>query len=350
MMVGIVSYGIYIPRWRIKVEEIAKVWSQDPERYKTNLLVDEKSVPSIDEDAATMAVEAAGNALNAVPQIDRKDIGALYVGSESHPYAVKPTATIVAEALGITPSLTAADTEFACKAATAAIQMCMGLVKAGYVKYGVSIGTDAAQGRPADVLEYTAAAGAAAYLIGEDDVLATIEGTFSLTQDVSDFWRREGAEFPQHAGRFTGEPAYFAHVVDCSRELMKKLGTKSGDYDYAVFHEPNGMFPLMAARMLDFDEKKVMPSLIVKKIGNTYSASVLIGLASILDQAKSGTRILVTSYGSGAGSDAFSLLVTDQIEKRRKLVKPVEYYVKNKQYIDYSTYSRFKNQIRGYPE
>lgn len=349
-MVGVVSYGVYIPRWRIKVEEIAKVWSQDADRYRKGLLVEEKSVPSLDEDTATMAVEAARNALRRAPQLDPKEIGALYVGSESHPYAVKPTATIVAEAIEATPSLTAADTEFACKAATAAIQACMGLVKAGYIKYGISIGADTAQGRPADVLEYTAAAGAAAYIIGEDDVIATIEGTYSLTQDVPDFWRREGADFPQHAGRFTGEPAYFAHVVKCSRELMKRLGTTPKDYDYAVFHEPNGMYPLMAARMLGFEEDKILPSLVVKKIGNTYSASSLIGLATILDHAKKGNRILMTSYGSGAGSDAFSIVVTDKIEERRELALPVDYYIDRKEYIDYSTYSMFKNQIRGYPE
>lgn len=349
-MVGVVSYGVYIPRWRIKVEEIAKVWGHDANRYRKSLFVEEKSVPSPDEDVATMAVEAARNALRRAPRLDPKEIGALYVGSESHPYAVKPTATIVAEAIDATPSLTAADTEFACKAATAAIQACMGLAKAGYIKYGVSIGSDTAQGRPADALEYTAAAGAAAYIIGEVDVIAAIEGTYSLTQDVPDFWRREGEDFPQHAGRFTGEPAYFAHVVNCSRELMKRLGTTSKDYNYAVFHEPNGMFPLMAARMLDFEEGKVLPGLVVNKIGNTYSASSLMGLAAVLDRAKKGDRILMTSYGSGAGADAFSIVVTDKIEEGRKLAPSVEYYVDRKEYVDYSTYSRFKNQFKGYPE
>jgi len=349
-MVGIVSYGVYIPRWRIKVEEIARIWGHDADRYRKGLLVDEKSVPSLDEDVATMAVEAARNALRRAPQINPKKIGAIYVGSESHPYAVKPTATIVAEAIDATPSLTAADTEFACKAATAGIQACMGLVKAGYIRYGMSIGSDTAQGRPADALEYTASAGAAAYIVGEEDVIATIEGTCSFTQDVPDFWRRDGAGFPQHAGRFTGEPAYFAHVVNCSRELMRQLGTTPKDYDYAVFHEPNGSFPLTAAHMLGFEKDKVLPSLVVRKIGNTYSGSSLIGLATILDRAEVGNRILMTSYGSGAGSDSFSILVTDKIDEKRKLAPSVEYYVNRRDYVDYALYSRFKNQLRGSAE
>ena len=346
-MVGIVSYGVYIPRWRIKVEEIARIWGHDAERYRKSLLIDEKSVPSLDEDVATMAVEAAKNALKRIPQIDPQEIGAIYVGSESHPYAVKPTATIVAEAIDATPVLTAADTEFACKAATAAIQACMGLAKAEYIKYGMSIGSDTAQGRPADALEYTAAAGAAAYVIGVENTIATIEGTYSLTQDIPDFWRREGATFPQHAGRFTGEPAYFAQVINCSRGLMKKLGTSPKDYDYVVFHEPNGAFPLKAARILGFETNKISQSLVVTKIGNTYSASSLIGLAAILDCAKAGERILMTAYGSGAGADSFSIVVTDRLKEMRTLAPSVEYYINRKSYVDYAFYSKLRRQFRG---
>ena len=112
-MVGIVGYGAYIPRWRIKVEEIAKVWGHDADVYKDGLLVEEKSVPSIDEDTTTLAVEASRNCLMRAPSINPKEIGAIYVGSESHPYAVKPTSTLVAEAIGAVPNVQAADWEFA---------------------------------------------------------------------------------------------------------------------------------------------------------------------------------------------------------------------------------------------
>ncbi|MBI4344680.1 MAG: hydroxymethylglutaryl-CoA synthase, partial [Euryarchaeota archaeon] len=93
-MVGIVGYGAYIPKYRIKVEEIARIWGEDPESIKNGLRVAEKAVPNIDEDAATIAVEAARNALR-MAGIDPRRIGAIYVGSESHPYAVKPTGTVV---------------------------------------------------------------------------------------------------------------------------------------------------------------------------------------------------------------------------------------------------------------
>ncbi|MEM2192800.1 MAG: hypothetical protein QXG38_04225, partial [Candidatus Hadarchaeales archaeon] len=133
----------------IKVEEIARVWGVDPETIKKGLNVYEKSVPGLDEDTATIAVEAARNAVQHAG-INPAEIGAIYVGSESHPYAVKPTATIVAEAIEATPNLTAADYEFACKAGTAGIQTTMGEVAAGMIKYGMAIGADTAQGAPGD--------------------------------------------------------------------------------------------------------------------------------------------------------------------------------------------------------
>jgi len=349
-MIGLTAYGVYIPRWRIKVDEIARVWSHDAERYREALLIKEKAVPALDEDTVTLSVEAARNALKRVPEVNPKEIGALYVGSESHPYAVKPTATIVAAAIDATPSLMAADLEFACKAGTAGIQACMGLVKAGYIKYGMSIGADTAQAQPADALEYAAAAGAVAVIVGKDEVLAEIEGTYSYTQDVPDFWRRDGSAYPRHGGRFTGEKGYFAQVVNCTQGLMERLGTTPKDYDYAVFHQPNGKYPQRAAHLLGFSREQIDLGLVVTDVGNTYSASSLIGLAAVLDRAEAGNRILMTSYGSGAGSDSFSFVVTDNLDAKRNLAPSVDYYVKRRTYIDYAIYSKFKKQYKGFGE
>jgi hydroxymethylglutaryl-CoA synthase len=343
-MIGIVGYGGYIPGLRIKVEEIAAVWGADPDALKKGLNIEEKSVPSMDEDTATIAVEAALNALK-MANIDPKEIGAIYVGSESHPYAVKPTSTIVGEAIGCGTEYTAADTEFACKAGTAGIQMVMGLIQGGYIKYGLAIGADTAQGRPGDALEYTAAAGGAAYIIGKDGIVAEIEGTYSCSSDTPDFWRREGIEYPSHGGRFTGIPAYFKHVVSATQGLMSKFSLKESDFDYAVFHMPNGKFPLRAAKILGFEMEKINPGLVVRKIGNTYSGSSLLGLAAILDIAKSGQRILVTSYGSGAGSDSFSIKVTDLIEEKRKNSKKIQDFIDKKEYVTYAQYTRLRRCI-----
>jgi len=344
-MVGIVGYGVHIPRYRIKVDEIARIWGNEGGGVKDGLGISEKSVPGMDEDAATMAVEASRNAV-IFCRVDPKRINAVFVGSESHPYAVKPTATIVAEAIGATPHLTAVDMQFACKAGTAAIQCCMGMCSSGMIEYGLGVGTDISQGRPGDALEYSAGAGAAAFIIGRDNIIAKIEGTYSYTTDTPDFWRRPGMDFPSHGGRFTGEPAYFKHTVNASKGLMEKLGLKPGDFDYAVFHQPNGKFPIQVAKMLKVDGGKVRQGLLAPLIGNTYSAASLIGLASVLDVAKPGNRILMTSFGSGAGSDSFSILVTDRILERRGRNRTVFQCIGEKEYLDYGMYVKQRRKLK----
>jgi len=345
-MVGIVGYGIYIPRYRIKTEDIAEVWGDDGEKMASRLGVYEKSLPGPDEDVATISVEAARNAIKR-GQVDPTDIGAIYVGSESHPYAVKPTATIVSEAVGCLPNMTAADFEFACKAGTAAIQSCMGLVKSDMIKIGLAIGSDTAQGRPGDALEYSAAAGGAAYLIGDENVLATIEDTASFTTDTPDFWRREGEDYPSHGARFTGKPAYYRHVMEGANLLWEKTGTTVDDYDHFVFHMPNGKFPVSVARKLDVPMEKLEESLVVRQIGNTYSGSAMIGLARILDIAEPGDRIFMVSYGSGAGSDAFDIHVEEEITRRRGEVPTVDDYITRKTYVNYAIYAKYRRKIKS---
>jgi hydroxymethylglutaryl-CoA synthase len=347
-MTGIVGYGVHFPIYRIKVEEIARVWNEDAESIKSNLNISEKTVPGRDEDAATIAVEAARRAVHH-SGINAKEIGAVYVGSESHPYAVKPTATIVIEAIGAGPKVMAADLEFACKAGTAGIQMCMGLVESGMIKYGMAIGSDTSQGRPGDALEYTASAGGASFIIGKDkeEVIANIMKTVSFTTDTPDFWRREGANFPSHGGRFTGEPAYFKHIKNATMMLLEETGMRADDFDYAVFHQPNGKFPCTVAKQLGFTEKQIEHGLLTPMIGNTYSGATMLGLAATLDVAKPGERILATSFGSGAGSDAFAIEVTDNVENNRKRLRQVMDLIGgHKVYVDYANYLKNRGAIR----
>ena len=344
-MTWIIGYGAHVPSYRIKVEEIAKVWGDDPESISKGLVVEEKSVPGPDEDTVTIAVEAARRALKRA-EIDPQDIGAIYVGSESHPYAVKPTATIVADAIRAAPELTAADLEFACKAGTAGIQAATGLVKSKLVKNALAIGADTSQGAPGDALEYTASAGGAAYIIGEENTIADIDATCSFTTDTPDFYRREGQDYPSHGGRFTGQPAYFKHVLGAANLMFEKTNTTAEDYDYGVFHQPNGKFYIRAARKLGFTEEQYKQGLLTPHIGNTYSGATPLGLASVLDIAKPGDKIFMVSYGSGAGSDAFTLTVNDRIEEVRNNAKTLDEITKNVTYVDYATYAKFKGKIK----
>ncbi|MCX6770406.1 MAG: hydroxymethylglutaryl-CoA synthase, partial [Candidatus Micrarchaeota archaeon] len=240
---------------------------------------------------------------------------------------------------------------FACKAGTAAIQICMGMVSSNMIRYGLAVGADTSQGRPGDALEYSAGAGGAAFIIGKekDELIAEIEATYSFTTDTPDFWRRQHAEFPSHGGRFTGAPAYFRHVISATQGLFEKTGTKAGEYDYFVFHQPNGKFPLEAAKKLGIDPEKVKPGLFTPIIGNTYSGASMIGLAGVLDIAKPGQKILVTSFGSGAGSDSFAIKVTDKILERRKAYTgwKLADYIANKAYVDYGVYVKHRRKLKS---
>jgi len=342
-MSGIVGYGAYVPSHKIETGEIASVWGADGSAWAKNLNVYSKSVPGPDEDVITISVEAARQAMSRA-KLTGENIGAIYTGSESHPYAVKPTSTIVAEAISATPHLTAADYEFACKAGTAAIQTCLGMVGDGQIENGIAIGVDTSQGAPGDALEYSASAGGGALIIGKKNVIAEINHTTSYTTDTPDFWRREGQKYPRHGGRFTGKPAFFKHVMSCGLKTMKMAGTKPEDYKYIVTHQPNGKFPIRAAKSLGFNEEQYKTGLLTPRIGNTYSGAVFLGLTAILDIAEPGDRILAVAYGSGAGSDGFDITVTDNITKMDR-TDTIESMIERMKIINYATYAKYRGKL-----
>src|SRR5512133_2269697 len=317
--VGIVGYGAYVPRYRVPAKEVARAWTGG----KGGLPIKEKAVPGLDEDVITMSIEAARNAMKRA-QIDPHELRAVWVGSESHPYAVKPTSTLVAEAMGAA----------------------MGLVGSGMGHYAMAIGMDTAQGKPGDALEYTAGAGGAAYILGPaEESLAVINASYSYVTDTPDFWRREYQKYPEHGMRFTGEPAYFKHITEAATHLMEASGTTAKDYKWAVFHQPNTKFPQRVAGQLGFSMEQIEPGLLVPVIGNTYAGAAVIGLTATLDIAQPGDRILVVSFGSGAGSDAFDITVTDKVTERAGLATKTQDYVKRRTEIDYATYVRFRGKL-----
>ncbi|MGF1506958.1 MAG: hydroxymethylglutaryl-CoA synthase [Anaerolineae bacterium] len=339
--VGIVGYGAYVPRYRLPASEVSRVWTDG----LSGTPVDEKSVPGLDEDVVTMSVEAARNAL-ARAEIDPPLIRAVWVGSESHPYAVKPTSTIVAEAIGMSAHTLAADWEFACKAGSEALTASVGMVGSGMAPYALAIGMDTAQGRPGDALEYTAAAGGAAYILGAGvESVATFDAHYSYVTDTPDFWRRSHETYPSHGDRFTGEPAYFEHTLHAAKMMMEAIEAEPQDFAYAIFHQPNVKFPSRAAKMLGFTPDQIAPGLLVGKVGNVYAGSSLLGLSATLDIAKPGERILMVSYGSGAGSDAMVFTVTERIEEVRDRAPRTEQYVTRRTEIDYAVYTRYRSKL-----
>ncbi len=338
---GIVGYGAYTSRFRIKEAGL------------------ERAVPFIDEDSVTAAVEAGKLAL-IHSGLDSALVGKVYVGSESNPYAVKPIASKVAQVLklgeedGDVQGVDAVDTEFACKAGTSMFKDACALISypRSNAKYAMVIGADNSQaaprGCPGGELDAFVGYGAAAFIFGKQDVIAEVEGWYSCTSDTPDFWRRDGEPYPLHGGRFTGDPAYFKHVRKSASKLMERLNLKATDIQYFVPHQPNPSFPVRIAKELGFKDEQYMPSLLINKFGNTYSGASPVGLAAVLDIAKPDERILLASYGSGAGSDAYLLRTTSQLpDKRTRQKINVKFLAENPflEYVDYTTYRRLKQGL-----
>jgi len=337
--VGIVGYGSYIPMYRITNAEIARVWGHESGPIK------EKAVAGLDEDTITIAIEAARNALVRAA-IAPEELRAVWVGSESPPYAVKPSATIVAEALGATPYLLAGDMQFACKAGTEALQAALGLVGSGMGDYALAIGADTAQGRPGDELEFTAASGGTALIVGPAEAaLAVCRGSLSYVTDTPDFWRRAHEQYPRHGGRFTGEPGYFHHIQAAAEVILEEMGLQAADFAYAVFHQPNVKFPMRAGGRLGFTKQQLAPGMVSNTIGNTYAGAAITGFAATLDVANPGDRILLASFGSGAGSDAFVWEVTEAIKERQSRAPKVADYIRRRAEIDYALYARYRGKL-----
>ena len=126
---------------------------------------------------------------------------------------------------------------------------------------------------------------------------------------------------------------------------MELAGFTPHDFQWAIFHQPNVKFPMQAAKMLGFEREQVLPGLLVGKIGNTYAGASMIGFTAVLDVAKPGDRILLVSFGSGAGSDVFSFVTTEQLAARRDAAPRTGWYLARREYVDYATYARYRGKL-----
>jgi len=379
--VGIVGYGVYIPWERIETAKIVrerekkrgKELEKVLEKVRHGLLLREKSVASHTEDTITIATEAAENAIR-MAGVSPQDIGSVTVGSESKPYAVGTIARHIASFIGIGENVFIADLEGACNSGMQGVDFIEAEIRSGRIRYGLAVGSDVAQAERGDPLEYAAGAGAGAFVLGKSDVIATIEDVAPYSSLFMDFWRRDESPVPRHFGRTTVE-AYKSHVIGAIANLFRKHPELSlSGFDAITFHQPSGYLPMKTCNVFTEDknpyvkdasiaermrlteaeiERKVKPWFRVLDTGNTYAASTLISLASVLDSAKPGDQVLAVSYGSGAYSNATWLEVQDGIEEKRGRVPTVDDYVKRKTEIRIDTYqdlirerlSRIKKRI-----
>lgn len=352
-MAGIIGYGVFVPKERLTVDEIWDMWCTDwtPYSLRNILKLEERAVNHWDEDAITMAIEASRGAME-MAGVPAEKLGGVYFGSCTNTYTTKSSATFIIEALGAGPEILCADIQFGSKSGTSAIQVCSGLIEAGMVDYAMAVGSDSLSRHvaPNDFQEFSASAGAFAALLGKERVIAEIEGTYSYTTETPEYFRLDGDRYIRIAGpkHDVDEVGYKKHILAAGRGIMKKYNTTAKDFSFIVLHQPDGSRPFQIGKELGFLDEKIAPGVLVSKIGDCGSASALLGLANILDYANPGDRILLISYGCGAGSDAFILKVTDYIQEaraRRYLYPSIETLIANKEMIDYKSYLRMERKL-----
>jgi len=300
-MVGITSYGAYIPLFRLSREAIAKAGRG------------EKAICSFDEDSMTMAVAAASDCLNG---IDGKTVDGLYFASTTSPYKEKLGAATVAMAADLRRDIITADFANSLRAGTGAFKSAIDAVKAGSAKQVMVTAADCRLGTPGSAFEQNCGDGAGALLIGDTDVAVTVEASYSVYNEMIDVWRADGDTFIRSwEDRFTLTHGYLEVVGEAVSGLMQKFNFSPGDFAKVVFYSPDARRYAELVRSLGFDAKTQLQDSLFAVMGNTGAAYPIMLLVAALEEAKAGDRILLASYGNG--SDAFVLKVTEQIEEIR---------------------------------
>jgi hydroxymethylglutaryl-CoA synthase len=261
----------------------------------------------------------------------------------------------VAKALHLNQRIFTADVQFSTKSGTSAIQIGYALVRSGRARQVLTLGSDTINRMtaPGTVAEYAASSAAGAAIIGTEGVIAEIEATLSYATDLSDEFRVAGEQhirsggFQALASSLESDFGIKAHIVEAVHRFFDQQHLSPDDFSYAIFQQPYGVVPFSLGEALNFDLSKITPGCTAYELGNCGSASVLIGLGNILDIVKPDDRILVASYGAGAGCDVLGLRITDEIEKHKGRGVSVEDLIADKQMLDYVTAMIYEDKFGG---
>ncbi|MFX1505678.1 MAG: hypothetical protein ACFFDC_06140 [Promethearchaeota archaeon] len=331
--------------------------------YHQRLMLREKVVPGPNEDALTAGIQSLSYAIRRA-DIKPEEIDALFVVSESYPYAVKSSTAIAGKA-GLTDLKYGVRGEFACKPFGEFLDIAAALIDSGRCRYVAVTATDASQGAPGDDLEFSASFYSTTIILGKEKGIAEIKGRTSINYDFSDFIRKEGEEFPEHEGQGTSL-AFRGMILSALRKHLENYSDISPDCLPSktwVIHSPNGSFPnealidigdhfgvSLAEKMFDEAgkmlgiEPRVKVSNLAPAIANGYSATVPTALCDAMEKAKSGDEIMTVLYGSGAGSDVISIKVkADGSQVANNGVPTVQEQIDYKQKISVEDYFKFRD-------
>ncbi|MFB3917476.1 MAG: hydroxymethylglutaryl-CoA synthase [Terriglobales bacterium] len=333
-MAGIVSYGAYVPFYRLSHQEIARAWGKKGGPG-------EKAVAGPDEDTITMAVEAGYDCLK---DLKTAEIDAIYFASTRPPYAQKQSASIIAAALNLKKNIISIDFGHSLRAATNALVAAQHAVEAGSVRKALVIVADAPLPPPDSAKEMDCGDGAAALVIGKSDMAVTLDGSYHVASEFLDSWRLPTERYCQEwEDRFIRDEGYLRLLPAVVSGLLRQHNLGPKDFSRIVYNAIDSYSHKIAAARMGFDYKAQVQDHLYNCIGNTGAASALMILVSALEQAAAGEKILLANYGDGG--DAFVLTVTEHIEGVRNR-RGVKGYANSKATLgSYGKYLRFRNMM-----
>ncbi len=300
-MIGIKSYGAYIPYRRLARKLINEAWGGTGGRG-------ERSVAAIDEDSITMAVAAGMDCLRG---IDPKTIDAVFLATTTAPYSERLNANIVASALDCRRDTRNIDFANCLRAGTSALLSAMDAVKAGALKNVLVTIADMRMAGAGGEDEQMLGDGAAAFLVGGEEAVVEVEGSYTLSDDMVDYWRLEGDRFIRSwEDRFGRDAGYLVTPVETVKTLFSQLNLTPQDISKACIYGTSTRMHSAVARAMGFRPEQIQDPLL-DNVGNTGTALVPMILVSALEAAKPGDRFLLVDWGNGC--DAVVLRATAAI-------------------------------------
>ena len=336
-MTGIVSYGAYIPYFRLKKDTIARAYGKRAGKGT-------KAVAYCDEDSVTMAVASA---MDASQNCDLTKLKTLYFASTTSPYREKQAATEVMAALDVDQDLRTADFANTLRAGSAAM---LAAAEAAEKSGGLALVTmsDCRLGAADGQFETNLGDGGAAFVMGCEDVLATLDGSYSVSREALDQWRADDDVFIRNWDvRYVNTQIYTPAVTKAVKNLLAQIGLQPADFAKIVLHGHDDKTRMGAAAKLGFQPEQVVGSMF-GEIGNTGTAAAGLMLASALDTAVPGDRILVVTYGEGA--DAMAFTVTDKAVAYRPANSVEKLLAHKDEELPYGKYLKWKGMITTEPQ
>lgn len=339
-MVGITSYGAYVPFRRLSLAAIGSERPADVPMATTRNGGPEKAVASWDEDSVTMAVAAAVACLRG---IDRSQIDGVLFASTSYAYQEKQAAAIVAKALDLRRDVMTADLGASLRAGTTALRTAIDMVRAGSAKRVLVVSGEARMAAPRSPMEAHLGDAAVALLVGENDVAASFAGAHSVSDEIIDVWRTAGDPFV-HAWeeRFIVDHGYRRNVREAVSSLLRTHGLSPKDLSKVALYGPEARSHAAVARDLGIGPGSLQDPLF-GKVGNAGAAFVLLQLIAALESAERGERLLAVSYGDGA--DALLFEVTPAIDGLRDRRAVSWHLARRCELASYDKYLRFRQLL-----